>query len=157
VETETTGSAVTNKTQFAACRDRIGNGRAESQGHEVNDKSTLIFVIEINGKSFLAFNADSQIDAERKAQNPMLRSDLMVFETADGPLWNGEDEIVVREALPAERENWLFVRAHTEPAEGQDDLTLQTYLVDIVNEEDEAAQGNRIWNSLAALGRILQF
>jgi len=104
----------------------------------VNDKSTLIFVIEINGKSVLAFNADSQVDAERKAESPMLRSDLMVFETADGPIWNGADEIVVREALPAERENWLFVRAHTESAAG--DLTLQTYLVDIVNEQDEAAR-----------------
>jgi hypothetical protein len=104
----------------------------------VNDKSPLIFVIEINGKSVLAFNAESQIDAEREAQNPMLGSDLMVFETADGPIWNGEDAIVVREALPVERENWLFVGAHTEPAAGENDLTLQTYLVDIVNEEDEA-------------------
>jgi hypothetical protein len=141
VETETTGSAVTNKRNSPTCQDRTRNGRAEAQGHEVNDnESTLIFVIEINGKSVLAFNADSQIDAERKAQSPMLCSDLMVFETVDGPLWNGEDEIVVREALPAERENWLFVRAHTEPAEGQDDLTLQTYLVDIINEEDAAAR-----------------
>jgi hypothetical protein len=90
------------------------------------------------GKSVLAFNADSQVDAERKAESPMLCSGLMVFETADGPIWNGADEIVVREALPAERENWLFVRAHTEPAAG--DLTLQTYLVDIVNEQDEAAR-----------------
>ena len=139
METETTGSAV--KCNSPTCQDRTGNGRFEAQGHEVNDnESTLIFVIEINGKSVLAFNADSQIDAERKAQSPMLCSDLMVFETVDGPLWNGEDEIVVREALPAERENWLFVRAHTEPAEGQDDLTLQTYLVDIINEEDEAAR-----------------
>jgi hypothetical protein len=32
----------------------------------------------------------------------------------------------VREALPAETENWLFVRAHTEPAAGENDLTLQT-------------------------------
>ena len=61
----------------------------------MNDKSTLIFVIEINGKSVLAFNADSQVDAERKAESPMLCSDLMVFETADGPIWNGEDAIVV--------------------------------------------------------------
>ena len=106
----------------------------------MNEKSTLVFVIEINGKSVLAFNADSQVDAERKAESPMLCSDLMVFETADGPIWNGADEIVVREALPAERENWLFVRAHTEPAAGENDLTLQTYLVDIVNEEDEAAR-----------------
>jgi hypothetical protein len=55
-------------------------------------------------------------DAERKAQSPMLCSDLMVFETADGPIWNGADAILVPEALPVERENWLFVRAHTEPA-----------------------------------------
>jgi hypothetical protein len=71
---------------------------------------TLIFVIEINGKSVLAFNADSQVDAERKAQSPMLCSDLMVFETADGPIWNGADAIVVREALPVERERKLAVR-----------------------------------------------
>jgi hypothetical protein len=76
----------------------------------VNDKSTLVFVIEINGKSVLAFNADSQVDAERKAQSPMLCSDLMVFETADGPIWNGADAIVVREALPVERERKLAVR-----------------------------------------------
>jgi hypothetical protein len=75
----------------------------------VNDKSPLVFVIAINGKSVLAFNADSQTDAERKAQSPMLCSDLMVFETADGPIWNGEDVIVVREALPVEREK-LAVR-----------------------------------------------
>src|ERR1700722_14537187 len=98
------------------------------RGHEVNDKSTLIFVIEINGKSVLAFNADRRIDAERKAQSPMLRSDLMVFKTADGPIWSSEDTIEVREALPVERENWLFVRAHTAPASGENDLTLQTYL-----------------------------
>jgi hypothetical protein len=118
----------------------VADAGGDAKGHEVNDKSTLIFVIEINGKSVLAFNAVSQVDAERKPQSPMLCSDLMVFETADGPIWNGEDAIVVREALPVERENWLFVRAHTEPAAGENDLTLQTYLVDIVNEEDEAAR-----------------
>jgi hypothetical protein len=102
----------------------------------VNDKSMLIFVIEINGKSVLAFNADSRTQgAEPDAS---FRSDG--FETADGPIWNSEDAIVVREALPVERENWLFLRAHTEPAAGENDLTLQTYPVDIVNEEDEAAR-----------------
>jgi hypothetical protein len=69
----------------------------------VNEKSTLVFVIEISGKSVLAFNAESQVDDERKAERPMLCSDLMVFETADGPIWNGADEIVVREAhIPTE-------------------------------------------------------
>jgi hypothetical protein len=47
--------------------------------------------------------------------SPEIRSDLMVYETADGPIWNGQDEIVVREALPDERARWLFIRANSEP------------------------------------------
>jgi hypothetical protein len=34
-------------------------------------------------------------------------------------------------ALPVERENWQFVRAHTELAAGENDLMLQNLLVDI--------------------------
>jgi hypothetical protein len=49
---------------------RAGDGDG-AKGHEANDKSTLIYVIEINGRGVLAFNADSQVDAERKAQSPM--------------------------------------------------------------------------------------
>jgi hypothetical protein len=43
--------------------------------------------------------------------SPEIRSDLMVYETADSPIWNGHDEIVVREALPDERASWLSIRA----------------------------------------------
>jgi hypothetical protein len=102
----------------------------------------IVFVIEINGRSILAFDADSQLEAEHHAMSPEIRSDLMVYETSDGPIWNGQDTIAVREALPDEREHWLFIRANSElpdtPSQGR--LTLQVYIVDIVNEADFAAR-----------------
>jgi hypothetical protein len=106
------------------------------------DEPMIVFVIEINGRSILAFDADSQLEAEQHAISPEIRSDLMVFETSDGPIWNGRDTIVVREALPDEREHWLFIRANSEPLDtpSQGRLTLQVYIVDIVNEADFAAR-----------------
>lgn len=102
----------------------------------------IIFVIEINGRAILAFDADSQLEAEQRAMSPEIRSDLMVYETADGPIWNGQDEIVVREALPDERARWLFGRAHTEPPDtsGEEAPALLVYIVEIINEADAAAR-----------------
>jgi hypothetical protein len=100
----------------------------------------IVFVIEINGKSVLAFDADSELEAEQEAMSPQIRSDLMVYETADGPIWNGQDEIVVREARPDERAAWLSIRAQSREPVGEDRHTLQVYLVEIVNEEDGAAR-----------------
>jgi hypothetical protein len=102
----------------------------------------IVFVIEINGRAILAFDADSQIEAEQLAMSPKIRSDLMVYETADGPIWNGQDEIVVREALPDERASWLSIRANSEPpgVPSEEPITLQVYLVEIVNEADGIAR-----------------
>jgi hypothetical protein len=106
------------------------------------DDPTIVFVIEINGRSILAFNADSQLDVEQHAMSAEIRSDLMVYETADGPIWNGQDKIVVREALPDERASWLSMFANSEPPdvpmEGR--YTLHIYIVEIVNEADGAAR-----------------
>jgi hypothetical protein len=100
----------------------------------------IVFVIEINGTSILAFDADSQLEAEQRAMSPEIRSDLMVYETDDGPIWNGLDEIVVREALPPERARWLFIRANLEHPVADEHHTLQVYLVEIVNEADGDAR-----------------
>ena len=102
----------------------------------------IVFVIEINGRAILAFDANSQLEAEHHAMSPEIRSDLMVYETADGPIWNGNDKIVVREALLPERARWLSIRANSEPphAPSGEHLTLHIYLVDIVNEADVAAR-----------------
>jgi hypothetical protein len=106
------------------------------------DDPMIVFVIEINGKTILAFNADSQLEAEQHAMSPEIRSDLMVYETADGPIWNGQDEIVVREALPDERTNWLSMFANSEPPDipGDGRLSFHMYIVEIVNEADGAAR-----------------
>jgi hypothetical protein len=100
----------------------------------------IIFVIEINGRAILAFDADSQLEAEQHAMSPEIRSDLMVYETADGPIWNGQDEIVVRESLPPESARWLFIRANSEHPVADEHHALHVYLVDIVNEADGDAR-----------------
>jgi hypothetical protein len=100
----------------------------------------IIFVIEINGTSILAFNAGNRLEAEQHAVSPEVRSDLMVLETADGPIWNGQDEIAVREALPDERAHWLLSRAESEQPANAERLTLQVYLVEVVNEADGDAR-----------------
>jgi hypothetical protein len=90
-----------------------------------------VFIIEINGTAVVAFNAQNQFDAEREAGSPQIRSDLMTYETEGGPVWNGRDEIVVREARPVEREYWALVRGNSEPPE--EGVVLQVYLIEIVN------------------------
>jgi hypothetical protein len=35
------------------------------------------------------------LEAEQHAMSPEIRSDLMVYETADGPIWNGRDQIAL--------------------------------------------------------------
>jgi hypothetical protein len=70
-----------------------------------------IFVIEINGVAAVAFNADSMFQAKRIAERPGLRSDLMVNETNSGPIWNGHDDMIVRQAQSNERSLWERTRA----------------------------------------------
>ena len=71
-----------------------------------------------------------------------IRADLMVYEMADGPLWNGQDEIIVREALPDERERCLFfhVRSERPDTPREEHLTHHIYIVEIVNEADGYAR-----------------
>jgi hypothetical protein len=118
------------------------HGQFETKHAADSSIAMIVFVIEINGRSILAFNADSQIEAEQHAMSPQIRSDLMVYETVDGPIWNGQDEIVVREALPDERARWLFMFANSEPPdtpmEGR--FTLHIFIVEIVNEADGDAR-----------------
>jgi hypothetical protein len=90
-----------------------------------------VFIIEINGTAVIAFNAQNRFDAEREAASPHVRTDLMTYETEGGPIWNGRDEIVVREARPVGREYWALVCGISEPPE--EGVVLQVYLIEIVN------------------------
>jgi hypothetical protein len=74
---------------------------------------------------------------------PQLNEGLRVIaaETADGPIWKGQDEIVMRGALPKERARWLFI-ANSEPPNtpSLERLTLHIFLVEVVNEADGDAR-----------------
>ena len=61
-----------------------------------------VYVAEINGRAVAAFNAQNEIQAQVRATSKRFRADLTVLENEGHPLWNGGDEIFVREALPAE-------------------------------------------------------
>ena len=100
-----------------------------------------VFVVEINGIGVVAFNADSLFRAERIAAEPRLRSDLMVHETAAGPIWNGADEVIVRQAVSNERSLWERTRTFAVSDATNEELgTLEVWLVKITNRPDDAAR-----------------
>ena len=95
-----------------------------------------VFVVEINGIGVVAFNADSLFRAD-----PRLRSDLMVHETAAGPIWNGADEVIVRQAVSNERSLWERTRTFAVSDATNEELgTLEVWLVKITNRPDDAAR-----------------
>jgi hypothetical protein len=100
-----------------------------------------IFVLQIKGVAIIAFNADDLIQAEQAAADARLRADLMVNETKAGPIWNGSDDIVVREAMPSERSKWEFTRSFAVPDKTDEELgRLEIWLVNITNRADDDAR-----------------
>ena len=63
-----------------------------------------MYVAEINGRGIVAFNAENRATAEITSESQWFRSDLVCLDNDEGqPLWNGKDEIFLREAFPEER------------------------------------------------------
>ena len=99
-----------------------------------------IFVVEINGVAVVAFNADSLFSAERIAGDPRMRSDLMVNQTAAGPIWNGVDQIIVRKAAYSEYSKWDGMRALAAPEPSEEMQVLEVWLVNVTNLTEDAAR-----------------
>ena len=70
-----------------------------------------IYVVEIKGQGIAAFHANSQSDAEIRAQDRSFRDDLMVLATNGLALWDGVVTIQVRQARPAEEAKWRASRS----------------------------------------------
>lgn len=64
----------------------------------------MIFVLEIKGVAVLAFEADNLDDARAYAANAGEREDLTQLTSNGAPLWNGTDDIGVRQATDAEKD-----------------------------------------------------
>jgi len=65
-----------------------------------------VFVAEIAGHPVFALNAPAMDAAETTLAEPGVQLDLQQFRIGDDPLWNGIDEIVLREPTAPERALW---------------------------------------------------
>jgi hypothetical protein len=73
-----------------------------------------VYVAEIAGRGIAAMNASAD-EAEEWFCGEQFKADLSCFDDKDGnPLWDGEQEIYVREALPEDKP-----RVRSRPGEGK--------------------------------------
>jgi hypothetical protein len=73
--------------------------------------AATIYVAEIGGRGIAAFNVTSVSAAAGLVRDPAFRDDLMVLQSNGLPLWNGREDILVRQARPAEDARWQRSRA----------------------------------------------
>jgi hypothetical protein len=74
--------------------------RYASSRHE-SDQAMTTYVVEINGRGIAAFNAENRDFAEAFFGDKGFQSDMMTLDDDEGNrLWNGVDELFLREAFP---------------------------------------------------------
>jgi hypothetical protein len=98
-----------------------------------------IFVAEINGQGIVAFSQPTADDALAWADDKDFRSDLLLLEGEDGrPIWDGRDEIYVREADSEEAKRWKssFTEA-MQDGEAEDAEDWVIYLVPVAEPPEE--------------------
>ncbi len=90
----------------------------------------MIFVLEIKGTAILAFEADNMDDARAYAANTEERQDLTELLSNGAPLWNGKDDIAVRQATDAEAD--LFEAQRKEDWEDEPHADSEDFVVYLV-------------------------
>jgi hypothetical protein len=79
---------------------------------QLNKKYRNIFVVEIDGRGVLVFNAQSAATTDGTLEEGGIRERLKEHRDNDGrPLWDGRSEIQIREATPSEAEVWADLLA----------------------------------------------
>ena len=103
-----------------------------------------VYVAEISGRGIAAFNVDSASAAGDLVLDRAFRDDLMVLQSAGVPLWNGRDEILVRQARPAEDARWRRSRARA-LRNGNLDDEAETWIIFLValTDPDRQLRPNR--------------
>ena len=98
-----------------------------------------VYVAEISARGIAAFNVDSASAAGDLVRDRAFRDDLMVLQCADVPLWNGREEILVRQAQPAEDARWRRSRARA-LRNGNLDDEAETWIIFLVALSDPDRQ-----------------
>lgn len=93
-----------------------------------------VFVAEIAGQPVFALNAPALDVAETILAEPGVRLDLQQFRIGDAPLWNGIDQIILRECTEAERIFWeaSFFKAIRDRGAVLDDALTETWICMLV-------------------------
>lgn len=93
-----------------------------------------VFVLEIDGRSILAFGAKSLREAQQLTKESWLKEDLGKLASDGVPVWQGSEKMSVRQAMANEMS--LFWQTD-KAADDSEDLTL-AYLIEIDSPSDPA-------------------
>src|SRR4029079_8171063 len=98
-----------------------------------------VYVAEIDGRAIAAFHAAHEMEAEAFVESEAFHSDLLVLESEDEPLWDGEADIHCREAVEEERAEWEKSRAQAIVARetSADDKDWLVFLVPVTDPTDD--------------------
>ena len=64
-----------------------------------------LFTVEVSGRPVVVFSDDDRGRAEELVASA-IGPELLVFEEAGTPVWDGKEELAVREARPEEAVRW---------------------------------------------------
>lgn len=94
-----------------------------------------LFTIEVSGRPILVFSEVDRSAAEEAAAL-VIGPDLQGFTEAGQPLWDGDTELLVREASPGEVTRWEqgFADAQKSAPGEQDPEDCAVFLVDVDEE-----------------------
>ena len=76
-----------------------------------------LFTVEVSGRPVLVFSEEDRGAAEELLASA-IGPDLMDFEEEGRPVWDGEEELTVREARPEEAVRWEQGLAETRRDDG---------------------------------------
>jgi hypothetical protein len=91
-----------------------------------------LFTVEVSGRPVLVFSEEDRGAAEELLASA-IGPDLLDFEEDGRPVWDGEEELTVREARPAEAARWEQGLAEVREDDGSGD------------EDDEDDEGQAVF------------
>jgi hypothetical protein len=94
-----------------------------------------LFTVEVSGRPVLVFSEEDRGAAEELLASS-IGPDLLDFEEAEEgrPIWDGEEELTVREARPEEEARWqqgLVEARQDDDSGGADDESHAVFLIDV--------------------------
>ena len=94
-----------------------------------------LFTVEVSGRPVLVFSEEDRGSAEELLASS-IGPDLLDFEEEGRPVWDGEEELTVRDASPEEAARWeqdLAEAGEDDGPGGADDESRAVFLIEVVD------------------------